>query len=231
MKNFIKNRSVLFWIVLIQLVIISLITWRFDINKDMVLSLVARFTGSPFAVPSVFVIYTLGAFINIPQWMLHGASVLSFGPYLGSVLAWAATLVSASVDFWIGRKLGPERVEKISGKLASKLLRAIRKNGFWASLAVRILPTGPFVFVNMAAGVTRMKFAAFLFGTAIGSIPKIALMASLSEGAKGAIGGREPVYIVLLIGLALLWLGILWFAGTKLRARFQTKDATSSKEE
>ncbi len=209
-----------------QLVVIAVIAWQVDFDTITITDFIAQFAHSPFALPMVFVVYLVGAFINIPQWMMHGASVVTFGPVQGSILAWCATMVSASVDFWIGHWLGPKRVEKLSGGLTTKLLRAIRKNGFWASLAVRILPTGPFVFVNMAAGVTRMRFSAFLLGTGIGTVPKIALMASLGSGAKVALGHRDPVYIVLAVGVAIASFIVMWAVGKKLEERFRENRAT-----
>ncbi len=223
LKLFLKNRSALFWVVLIQIIVIAIIAWRVDFQSGMITDFIARFAHSPFAVPMVFVVYVVGAFINVPQWMLHGAAVVTFGPLKGSLLAWLATMVSASVDFWIGHTLGPKRVEKLSGGVTKKLLGAIRKNGFWASMAVRVLPTGPFVFVNMAAGVTKMSFWAYLLGTGIGTIPKIVLMASLGSGAKVALGGHNPVYTALAVLFALVSFIVMWLAGKKLEARFREK--------
>jgi uncharacterized membrane protein YdjX (TVP38/TMEM64 family) len=75
-----------------------------------------------------------------------------------------------------------------------------------ASLIVRLVPSAPFIVVNMAAGVTPMRFSHFLAGTAIGIVPKIALTAfagnSIVQAMKG--GGYQPV--ILLILAALVWL-------------------------
>jgi len=82
----------------------------------------------------------------------------------------------------------------------------IARNGFIASLIVRLVPSAPFIVVNMAAGVTPMRFSHFLAGTAIGIIPKIALTAfagnSIVQAMKG--GGYQP--FILLILAAAVWL-------------------------
>ncbi len=219
--KFIKTRSPLLWFIIAQFVVIVIIALRLDINKDMVFDIINRFASSPFAIPSVFIIYILASFINIPQWMLHGASVFSFGPWLGSILAWAATMLSASINFWVGNRLGAIRVEKLSGGISKKFLQQIRKNGFWASLIVRIIPTGPFVFVNMAAGVAGIRFAYFFLGTAIGTIPKIILMAGIGESARGAASGSEPVYIAIAVGVALIGFALLWLLSKYFRNKAQ----------
>ena len=72
-------------------------------------------------------------------------------------------------------------------------MRMIGKNGFMASLIVRLVPSAPFIVVNMAAGVTPMKLRDFAAGTAIGIVPKIALTAfagnSIVQAMKG--GGKQ----------------------------------------
>ena len=74
-----------------------------------------------------------------------------------------------------------------------------------ASLIVRLVPSAPFIVVNMAAGVTPMRLSAFALGTGIGILPKIALTA-FAGGAvvKGLNGGGGWTGLVL---AAALWIG------------------------
>ena len=76
-------------------------------------------------------------------------------------------------------------------------MKLIGKNGFMASLIVRLVPSAPFIVVNMAAGVTPMKVRDFVAGTAIGIIPKIALTAFAGGDPWG---GGGPL-------LAFVWRG------------------------
>lgn len=214
-----KNRSVLFWIVLVQLVVFTAITISVDFHPESVAGWFGAFAQSPFAIPAVIGIYTLAAFVNAPQLMLHGGVVLTFGPVMGGVIAWVATMVSASFDFWLGQWLGADRLSKISKGRMTTVLRLIRSHGFLTSLGVRIVPTGPFVLVNLAAGVTRMKFSHFFAGTGIGIIPKIAFVASVSEGISGWVTGKGSIYIAIVVGIALVWMGVIYLAGSRLKGK------------
>lgn len=225
--SFFKNRSVFFWVVLVQIAVLLVITTTVDFKPESIASWFGVFAQSPFAIAAVIGIYILAAFVNAPQFMLHGGVVLTFGPVLGSMIAWVATMISASFNFWLGRRLGAERLDKMSGGMTAKMLHLIKNHGFFASLAVRIVPTGPFVLVNLAAGVTRMKFIYFFLGTAIGIIPKIAIVASVSESVKGTVTGKGPLYIAIVVGIALLWIGIIYLAGSRLK-RKMTIDNTAS---
>ncbi len=221
--KFVKNRSVFFWIVMVQIFVFSIITLSVDFKPAAVASWFGAFANSPVAVPAIIGIYTLAAFVNAPQWMLHAGVVLTFGPVMGAGIAWLATMVSASFDFWLGQRLGAQRIDRMSGGALAKFMHLIKDNGFLASLIVRIVPTGPFVVVNLAAGVTRMKFSSFLLGTGIGIIPKIALVASVSEGVKGSVTGKGPLYIAVVIAIALAWMGIIYFAGSRLKRKMAQK--------
>ena len=224
----IRNRSLFFWVGLAVLAGFAVLTTSVNFDAGSMAHWFELVAKSPFAIPASFVIYTGLAFVSAPQWMLHGASVFAFGPMQGAIIAWSATMVSASFDFWLGRRLGAERVSKMTGSLVEKLIDIVQRHGFWTSLIVRIVPTGPFIVVNMAAGVTRMKFWAFFVGTAIGIIPKIVTIAFFGEGIQGAVSGRGPIYVGVIVAIALLWIGIMYFAGAKLKAKSQHDDKAVS---
>jgi len=222
-QEFFKTRNAFFWIIVVQIFVLGIVTISIDFKPASIASWFETFGHSIFAIPATIGIYVLAAFVNVPQMMLHAGVILTFGPVIGSVIAWAATMISASFDFWLGRRMGADRISKISSGNMTKILRVIRKHGFLASMGVRVVPTGPFILVNMAAGVTHMKFSHFFVGTAIGIIPKIAIVAFLSEGVKGTVTGKGPIYIAIVVAIALAWMGIIYAAGTHLKRKMRTE--------
>jgi len=121
------------------------------------------------------------------------------------------------LGFGIGHFVGAERLQKLDAKLIKKLSAAVRKNGFMTSLVVRLVPTGPAILVNLAAGVSRMKFSHFVGGTAIGVIPKIIVVALISQGfISGLSGSLMAVVFAALAGLAIF---ISWLARKRLEAQ------------
>ena len=177
-------------------------------------------SDSVWGLPVTIAIFCAAAFIGAPQWMLITAAVLAFGPVQGGVYAWVATLTSAALDFWIARKIGASaldgRLKAMSGKSLKKITQAIRKNGFTTSFVVRLVPTGPFILVNFAAGLSKMKFSAFLAGTALGIIPKIMVVALIG---LGVVSGVNKSYMALgFAGLAGLVVGITILAQRRLKS-------------
>jgi uncharacterized membrane protein YdjX (TVP38/TMEM64 family) len=97
----------------------------------------------------------------------------------------------------------------------------VGRNGFFASFIVRLVPSAPFIVVNMAAGVTPMRVSAFAFGTALGIVPKIVLVAfagnSIVRLMKGEVG-RDALWLAI-IAAAWVLIGLVARAWLKRRER------------
>jgi len=171
---------------------------------------------SGYGLPFTILTFCLAAFLGAPQWALIAGVVVAFGPTSGAIYAWIATMFSATLDFWLGRWMGAERLRRYGGDLVNRIVRIVRKNGLVTSFAVRFVPTGPFVLVNMAAGVSHMKFISFFLGTALGIIPKIAIVALVGQGLIS--GSEGKVVMGVFIGLALLLIALMFLARGRLRA-------------
>jgi uncharacterized membrane protein YdjX (TVP38/TMEM64 family) len=164
--------------------------------------------GGAWALPATIATFAALAFLGVPQVVLIAAAVLALGPVAGAMNSWAGTMVSALIGFWLGRRFGGGLLRDWGGRRVTGVTRMIARNGFIASLLIRLAPTVPFVFVNMAAGLARISLIDFVAGTAVGIAPKIVLTAlagrSLQALADGRWGGN-----LLVVGLVMLgWLGL-----------------------
>ena len=173
----------------------------------------------PWSLPVAVAAFAALAFVGTPQIVLIAAAVVAFGPVTGAAYSWVGTMVSSVVGFYLGRTAGARTLERVSGEGVRRFMRLIGENGFLASLVVRLVPSAPFIVVNMAAGVTPMRVTHFLAGTGLGIVPKIVLTAfagaSVVRLMRGEIG-RDAVWLVV---IAAGWLAIGWFARRWLRRR------------
>ena len=190
---------------------------------------VQRWMGAasgPWALPAAVLAFAALAFVGVPQIMLIAAAVVAFGAKLGFAYSWVGTMVSALVGFYLGRAAGSATLERFSGEGVQRFIRLIARNGFFASFIVRLVPSAPFIVVNMAAGVTPMRVLDFTLGTALGIIPKIALTAfaggSIVRLMQGDVG-REALWLVAIV---VVWLGLGWIA----RAWLRSREASADKE-
>ena len=187
------------------------------------LGLAAR---SPFALLIAIAAFAILAFAGAPQVVLIAAAVVAFGPGLGFAYSWIGTMVSASVGFWLGRLTGGRMLRQVGGEKLKTFMAMIGRNGFLASLIVRLVPSAPFVVVNMAAGMTPMRFSAFALGAAIGIVPKILLTVMAGHSVIHARSGQWAANLGL-FGLALLiWIG----AGLWARRWMRRREAEASPE-
>ncbi len=175
----------------------------------------------PWALPVAVGAFAALAFIGVPQFVLIAAAVVAFGPVTGFAYSWIGTLVSSLVGFWLGRAFGAKVLRDFAGEGVAKFMKLIGKNGFLASLIVRLVPSAPFIVVNMAAGVTPMKLRDFAAGTAIGIVPKIALTAFAGNSIVQAMRGGGTQHIVLLVIAITIWI----VAGLVARAWLKKREA------
>jgi uncharacterized membrane protein YdjX (TVP38/TMEM64 family) len=184
---------------------------------------VERWLGAasgPWALPLSVAAFAVLAFVGVPQFMLIAAAVVAFGPGAGFAYSWIGTMVSSLVGFYLGRVAGTRTLASFSGEGVTRFMALIGRNGFLASLIVRLVPSAPFIVVNMAAGVTPMRLRDFAFGTGVGIVPKIALTCFAGNSLAQVMRGEGKAgHIVLLVAVVVIWLAIGWFARRWLKRR------------
>ena len=163
------------------------------------------------------------AFLGVPQIVLIAGAVVAFGPVTGVAYSWIGTLVSSLVGFGLGRAFGARVLQHFAGERINRFVDLIGRNGFFASMIVRLVPSAPFIVVNMAAGVTTMRFWAFAMGTGIGIIPKIALTAFAGSAALHAMQDGGGKHMLTLIAVVAIWIAAGCGARLWLKAR-EAKD-------
>jgi len=175
--------------------------------------------SGPWALPVAVAAFAILAFIGVPQFMLIAAAVVAFGAWTGFAYSWIGTMVSSLVGFYLGRAAGARTLKTLSGESMSRFMDLVGRNGFLASLIVRLVPSAPFIVVNMAAGVTPMRAIDFAGGTSIGIVPKIALTAFAGSSIVRALNGGGVKNLAGLVAVAAIWIAIGWFAQRWLKAR------------
>jgi uncharacterized membrane protein YdjX (TVP38/TMEM64 family) len=213
-------RAVWITLALFAMVAAVFLVGRFvlDIEPSSVQTWFSTASEAWYALPITILLFTLLAFVGAPQFVLIGAAVFAFGPVEGFLYSWIATMVSATVNFWIGRFAGADAIKRYGGKTVNRISAFVGRNGFFASMIVRIVPSAPFIVVNMAAGVSRMSYFAFIAGAGVGVIPKTAMIAFFGSTLIAVISGGGWQAWVALAGAAALWIVFMLFARRMLRA-------------
>ena len=145
---------------------------------------------SAWAPAAVVLIYAAAGLIAFPLLVLIAATAVLFGPLLGPIYTLLGALVSASLTFAIGRKLGRHTVRRLAGQGVNELSRRLARRGLVTIAFVRLLPIAPFSVVNVVAGASHIRWSDFLLGTVIGLVPGITTLTFFVDRALAAI--RDP---------------------------------------
>lgn len=162
------------------------------------------------APPAFVLLYALVQLAFVPAPVLAASAGVLFGIPLGSATALAGATVGAALSFALARWLGRPAVARLagSGRLA-RLDARLARRGFWEVTAVRLMPLFPFTLVSYGAGVTGMRFAPYLAGTVVGTLP----VTLAFTGLGGALTDpASPVGWIAVAALVVLSVGGGWLA-------------------
>lgn len=146
-------------------------------------------------------------FIPIPTTSIIAALGIVYGPALGTAVAIVGTLFAAVAGYGIGRGLGRPLAARFVGDSLPKGERVFARHGGWIVAASRWMPVLPEV-ISVVAGVSMMRFRAFVFAVLCGVAPFCAVFAVF-----GHLGAERPVLTVTLSAVAPF---ALWWLATRL---------------
>ncbi len=178
-------------------------------------------SDSPWGLPALIAVFCVSAFIGVPQFALIAAGIAIFGPWLGALYAWIANMASGALTFWIGRLAGEQAFRRYAGKRAQRLSGFVGRNALTASALVRVVPSGPFLIVNMAFGVSHAKFRDYWMGMGLGIVPKIALIAFAGRSLFAAVEGNPMIAVAAAIAAVAVYVPIVWFVRRRTRLKGQ----------
>jgi len=185
------------------------------------------------------VIYVIAAVVLVPCAILTLAAGFLFGMPLGVALTSVGSVLGAAAAFVVGRFAAHDWVaRRIDARPRfHALIAATHTDGFMLVLLTRLSPVIPYILLNYAFSVTRVRFRDYMLATWIGMLPAIVLYVYAGTLAKNfaelTSAGRAPswaVDAVLAIGfvatVALTWL-IARRANRVLRERLQRESPPS----
>jgi uncharacterized membrane protein YdjX (TVP38/TMEM64 family) len=118
-------------------------------------------------------------------------------------------MTSATVGFFLGHFFGGTLLRRYGGRRINRVRQKIAKHGILASALVRNLPAGPFIMVNMVAGVSHMPIRKYWIGTGLGILPKTILIAFLGQGLMSFLETRATQDLILIIVGIAAWIALI----------------------
>ena len=193
--------------------------WRFTplsalADAEMLLGAATRIAELGPAGPAVFVaLFVLGGCLMFPVILLIAVTGMALGPATGFATALVGCLASAATVFWLGRLTGGRLLRRFGGEGVNHWFA---RQGVLAVAVVRLVPTAPFTVVNLVAGASHLRFTHFLAGTAIGMAPGTMAFCLFGTQLERVLRDPRPETVGLVLGAAVLALGLGWAGGRML---------------
>lgn len=120
-------------------------------------------------LPGIFLAFMKSFIPPLPTLFIVGANGLVYG-WAGFFYSWIGLVGGSFLTFIVIRKLAGTRWAShwAERPKVQKSLIWIRRNAFSYVFLLGMFPVGPFVLVNMAAGVAQMRPRSFLLAAVLG---------------------------------------------------------------
>ncbi|MEX1258995.1 MAG: TVP38/TMEM64 family protein [Gemmatimonadota bacterium] len=135
-----------------------------------------------------------------------------FGPILGSALVWTGAMLGAAISFELARTFGrPAAKRWLSPRSLGRADDVARRAGVAGLLLLRLMPWVGFTALNWALGLSDLPRSRFLWTTALGILPGVALFTGAGAGFRGLLPDFEATHfggLVLIVAVG--WAVSLW---------------------
>ncbi len=151
-------------------------------------------------------VFIITAIFGLPVTVLVGSAGILYGPFLGSGLALAGSLLSATGSYLIGRRTGKHFIRNFAGEKINTISKRMSRRGIWAVTVIRMVPVAPFAVVNMLAGASHISLRDFTLGTLIGMLPGILLLTTFFGQLVRVIRNTTTTNILIFIAVMVMLL-------------------------
>ena len=189
------------------------IAFRDVITVDSVLSYTPHSTG--LAILFLMLLYALKSVcVVVYIGILYLVGAIMFPVPLALAVGMAGTIVSVTVPYLLGRRLGADAAERVAAKNEKlTLLRRMRgESDFLFSLISRWMLFLPSDIVSFYMGAARLRFWPYIFGCAVGFAPLVVLFTFMGDAVTDLHAPRFWITVAVLaamIAASLALFGVL----------------------
>lgn len=144
----------------------------------------ADLARSGHSVGTFILLAGLACAVGVPRQAAAFAGGYAFGLWPGAALALLATALACAGNFFWARFIGRDWARRRMGSRLSRADRFLARHPFGATLALRLLPVGNNLAVNLLAGVSGVRAAPFLAASLLGYVPQTAIFALAGSGTR-----------------------------------------------
>lgn len=202
-----RRKSIIIYSVII-IFVIAIIIWlllKYDFtyaSYKNAFNYVKNYVNSfgQYAVIAFILIFSLRTLLLIFPYsvmVFFGGSI--FGPRLGFIYSMISVFISASMAYFMSKYLGKEFVQKLLRGKLKQLDSKVEEHGFKIILFMRLSTVFPYDILNFAAGLTKIRYRAFILGTLLGMFLETFSINYLGATARNPFSLKFKIAIGLII--------------------------------
>lgn len=176
-------------------------------------------------LPGILLTFMKSFVPPLPTIAIVGLNGAVYGLWLGFLYSWIGLVAGCVTTFLIVRKIATHPYLRKWAKRpkVAKSMTWVQQRGFSYVFLLSLFPVGPFVVINMAAGLAGMRFRPYLLALAAGKAIMVFAVSYIGNDLERFIRHpAEGLYVVLFIGLS--------FWGVKAIERYFAKVSGGDKQ-
>jgi uncharacterized membrane protein YdjX (TVP38/TMEM64 family) len=186
-------------------VLCGLLVWYFDLYHWLSIEMItAVVTDFGWYGGLAFVgLYVVASVLFVPGTPLTILAGVLFGPIYGVVYTVIGATLGAGLLFLVARYIGRDALSGYISRHAKLQAYDTRlaKDGFITVLILRLIPLFPFNGLNLALGLTPVRFKTYVVATALGIIPGTTALVYFGSAVAMVNIWQIVLAILVLIGL------------------------------
>ncbi|WP_342563441.1 TVP38/TMEM64 family protein [Paenibacillus sp. FSL R7-0345] len=142
----------------------------------------------------------------LPTIAIVGLNGAVYGLWLGFLYSWLGLVAGCAVTFLIIRKIAshPYLQNWARRPKVARSMTWVRQSGFSYVFLLSLFPVGPFVVINMAAGLAGMRLRSYLLAISAGKAIMVFAVSYIGNDVQRFIRNPwEIIYVLLFIGVSL----------------------------
>lgn len=154
---------------------------------DWLLAVVAWVQGAgALGIAAFFLVYVVAVVVMAPGSILTLGAGFVWGPIGGLLIVSPASVLGATLAFLLGRTALRDRVQIwVAGNQRFQAIdEAVGRRGFSIVTLLRLSPVFPFVLLNYALGLTKVKTWHYVLASFLGMLPGTLMFAYLGSTVK-----------------------------------------------
>lgn len=174
MKNREKFKTVIKFLAFISTIALFWFSGRyFDIDTAAIQQSLRQFPVFYSGLIYIVLYVVISFFIWFSKDVFWFLGAVIFGAYFSALFIWIAEIINAIILFYLARLLGRQFVERyLRGKSKVVDEKLSKINLFWLFI-LRAAPLIPYRFMDLAAGLTKIKFKKYFIAVVLASPIKI----------------------------------------------------------